>query len=137
MIVNSLLKSFKSRSGKQGWIGFALFAPGLALMCLFLLYPVVLNIYTSFFSKHLIRPRNNFIGFKNYLRIFNDDNFVLILQNEITWTVFSVIFQVILGLGVALLLRLQILLRLLSTTYYHLQLHYLLLLTITTYYYFL
>ncbi len=74
-------------------------------MCLFLLYPVALNIYTSFFSKHLIRPRNNFIGFKNYLRIFNDDNFVLILQNEITWTVFSVIFQVILGLGVALLLN--------------------------------
>ena len=105
MIVNSLLKSFKSRSGKHGWIGFALFAPGLALMCLFLLYPVALNIYTSFFSKHLIRPRNNFIGFKNYLRIFNDDNFVLILQNEITWTVFSVIFQVILGLGVALLLN--------------------------------
>ena len=105
MIVNSLLKSFKSRSGKHGWIGFALFAPGLALMCLFLFYPVALNIYTSFFSKHLIRPRNNFIGFKNYLRIFNDDNFVLILQNEITWTVFSVIFQVILGLGVALLLN--------------------------------
>jgi len=105
MIVNTLLKSFKSRSGRRGWIGFSLFAPGLALMCLFLLYPVALNIYTSFFSKHLIRPRNKFVGFKNYLRIFNDENFGLILQNEITWTVFSVIFQVILGLGVALLLN--------------------------------
>ena len=96
---------FHSRSARRGWIGFALFFPSLALMFLFLLYPLAINIYTSFFSKHLIRPRNEFVAFDNYIYLFNIEHFGLVLQNEVIWTFFSVVIQVVLGLGVAILLN--------------------------------
>ena len=71
----------------------------------FLFYPFALNVYTSFFSKHLIRPGSKFVGFDNYLHLFDRTYFWLVTENEIIWTVFSVFFEVVLGLAVAVLLN--------------------------------
>ena len=105
MVAGTIDRAFHSRSAVRGWIGFGLFLPSLLLMLGFLFYPFALNVYTSFFSKHLIRPRNKFVGFDNYLHLFDRNYFWLVIENEIIWTVFSVFFQVVLGLAVALLLN--------------------------------
>jgi len=82
-----------------------LLIPGLVVIFGILIYPVTMNIFYSFTNKHLILPRVNFIGFENYLRVFQDETFITAVSNTIVWTVGSIVLQVVLGMITALMLK--------------------------------
>ena len=68
--------------------------------------PAAYTIYLSFTNASLIYPSRSFIGFGNYARLFSDSAIFLILKNTFVFVGWSVILQITLGLGLALLLNL-------------------------------
>jgi raffinose/stachyose/melibiose transport system permease protein len=80
-------------------------APALLLYLLFVLLPIVLAGYYSFWHWSGLGPLTDFIGLDNYVRAFQDDVFRgAILHNGIL-VVLSLVVQLPLGLALALLLN--------------------------------
>ncbi len=76
------------------WIG-----PGVALMLLFFIYPLIQTIIYSFQNA----DSTKYVGFKNYARIFSDSNMLDVLKNNLIWLVVATLLTVGLGLIVAVL----------------------------------
>ncbi len=79
--------------------------PGMLILVATLTYPILSNLWTSFTDAHLIYPGARFIGLENYRHTFSDPDFYQALGNSLTWTVSSIVLQLILGLAAALLLN--------------------------------
>jgi N,N'-diacetylchitobiose transport system permease protein len=98
------------RSATSG--GFAplvLTLPALLLLAGLLGYPLVRMAVLSFQSLGLRQlfgnlPPDN-VGFDNYVKIFTDPTFYEVVARTVAFTVVSVLLTVVLGLGIALLMR--------------------------------
>jgi len=64
--------------------------PALLIYAVFALFPIVYNIYLSFFDTNLMNV-NTFVGFKNYVDLFNDGTFQMALKNNIIMVIGSLI----------------------------------------------
>ncbi|MGI6172518.1 MAG: carbohydrate ABC transporter permease [Christensenellales bacterium] len=64
--------------------------PALLIYTVFALFPIVYNIYLSFFDTNLMNV-NTFIGVKNYVDLFRDGTFLMALKNNITMVIGSLI----------------------------------------------
>ncbi|QKC85381.1 sugar ABC transporter permease [Mesorhizobium sp. NZP2077] len=84
---------------------FGFMAPALLLVSGLLLYPVAFNIYLSFTDWRKFTGLDTFVGFRNYERLFETIYFTQAAFNTMIWVVASLIFPVLLGLGLAILLR--------------------------------
>lgn len=80
--------------------GWAWVAPAVALLLVFVYYPIVDNIRLSFFSWSTFNPKVAFVGFDNYTSAFADPVFRRALVNNVLYAVISIVFQV----GVSLVL---------------------------------
>lgn len=69
----------------------------------FLLYPILYSIYLSLHNMQGLQ--SVFVGFGNYLRMFQDDIFWKALMNNFTFLIFQVPIMVVLGLLMAFLLN--------------------------------
>ncbi|MDD4310987.1 MAG: sugar ABC transporter permease [Eubacteriales bacterium] len=85
-------------------IGLAFAIPVMVFLLAFVLYPVLYNVYLSFTNASLIKKTSSFVGFDNYVKIFSNKLFLKYFWNTIRWTFFSVLGQLVLGLGIALLI---------------------------------
>ena len=86
-----------SKHGEEK-LAFMLIAPYLVFFALATIYPVSYNLFLSF-------RRGGTLTLTNYAELVSDPTFPLILYNTLIWTVGSVVFQFIVGMGVALLLN--------------------------------
>lgn len=86
-------------------MGILFLIPGVVIMGLIVVYPIVTNILLSFTDAHLLRGISKTVGFNNYLIILKDPNFVHSLYVTLLWTAGSLLLQLILGLIAALLLN--------------------------------
>src|SRR5215207_6475186 len=84
-------------------VGFLL--PAAIIYIALVLLPVVQAIYYSFFRWNGLGPLQNFIGLNNYTRLLNDKIFVGALGHNLQLVLLSVIIQLPLALGLALLVR--------------------------------
>lgn len=81
-------------------------APGFLLFLVAILYPMAQAIEMSFFDWKVVAGATSaFLGFGNYIRAVNDPRFWLALSNSGIYMAFTVPPQIVLGLGVALLLK--------------------------------
>lgn len=85
-------------------IGLAFAIPVIVFLLAFVLYPVLYNVWLSFTNASLIKKTSSFVGFDNYVKIFSNKLFLKYFWNTIRWTFFSVLGQLVLGLGIALLI---------------------------------
>lgn len=69
-----------------------------------ILYPFLQALRLSFTDKMVGYPEQ-FVGFKNYVYLINDETFRKVIQNSVVFTVGSVGLKVVTGMGVALLLN--------------------------------
>ena len=69
------------------------------------LLPVVQAVYYSFWRWNGLGPLQDFIGFANYTRVLNDRMFLGALGNNLQLVVLSLLIQLPLALGLALLIR--------------------------------
>lgn len=77
----------------------AFFGPAALMLGLGLLYPAVRTIRESFFD----RTGDNFIGWDNYVAIFTQSGFQLVLRNTLIWVILVPIVATFIGLVYAVL----------------------------------
>jgi trehalose/maltose transport system permease protein len=84
-------------------LGFAWFAPAMALLLIFVVYPVIRTIGLSFFHKSLATGfASEFAGLANFARAITDSRFIASLWITFIFTAISVALEFGLGLLLAL-----------------------------------
>ncbi|WP_274362832.1 carbohydrate ABC transporter permease [Paenibacillus thermotolerans] len=80
--------------------------PALVLLIVFTFYPFLQGVVMAFQNYVLFDLTNvRFIGLQNFSNAFHDPKFLKALTNSAYWVFFSLIFQFLIGLSLALLLR--------------------------------
>lgn len=93
----------RAQERRTGWL---LTIPALVILALVFAYPILRAIWQSFFTINLgtqLDPQFN--GLDNYARMAQDGRFWNTLWNSIVFTVSSVVLELILGMGIALVLN--------------------------------
>ena len=86
-----------------GWL---LLLPALLILALVFIYPITRAFYLSWFTENLgTQLQPVFAGLNNYQRMLGDGRFWQSIYNTSIFTVFSVVLELFLGLGVALVLN--------------------------------
>jgi raffinose/stachyose/melibiose transport system permease protein len=83
-------------------VPYAFLLPALAIYTLFVVYPMFDSLSISFTNWDGLSPARTFVGLKNYQHILNDPVATTALQNNLTWTVVTLVVPTILGLLLAL-----------------------------------
>ena len=81
-----------------------LYIPALIIVLVFVLYPLIRSIQTSFYNWNGYSPVKRFIGFDNYIDLIKDENFRISFINSILYGFGSTILQNVFGLALALFL---------------------------------
>jgi len=84
--------------------GYFMILPALVVLAFFFAYPLIYEIYISFTDKTLSND-GDFIGFKNYLRLLDNPEFVTAIFNSAVYVSFVQMGKFTLGLGIAILLN--------------------------------
>ncbi len=83
--------------------------PSFALIAVVLFFPLCYAAYLSFSKVRIGELRRGFpfpfYGWENYVRLFEDDLFLLSLQNTFVFSLIVVVTEVVLGLAIALLIN--------------------------------
>jgi raffinose/stachyose/melibiose transport system permease protein len=80
-------------------------APALALMGVFVVWPIVSAVRMSFYHWKGFGPMDEFIGLENYTRVLTDDVFTGAVMHNFIIAALSIVVQLPLGLAIALLLN--------------------------------
>ena len=94
----------KLRDPSEKTLGVLLLAPAFLLLALIVVYPIGKLIFNSFFDLRLsggYAPK--FVGFENYLLVFQDTDFWNATKNTVLITLITVPGALVVGLGLALL----------------------------------
>lgn len=82
-------------------------APTMTIFALFVFIPLLASFVFSFLKTNLMFKNMTYVGFANYIKMFNDDRFWNALGNTVYYTVCVVPAQVIFALLVAVALKKQ------------------------------
>lgn len=95
-----------NKSRKQEFFAIMLVLPTFLYLTCFQIYPLFESLRLSFTDTNLINKTSNFVGLKNYIYLFTEDqSFWLILINSFKWIFLSLLFQVVVAFIVALTLN--------------------------------
>lgn len=83
---------------------YLMIAPALLALGLFLLYPILHTCILSAYSWSTLEPGRAFVGLGNYERLAHDAAFATALKNNALFVVLSLLIQLPLALGLAVLL---------------------------------
>jgi raffinose/stachyose/melibiose transport system permease protein len=89
---------------REAWVITAFLAPALLVYATFVLYPIVQSVGYSLYQWSGIAPGFTFVGLGNYQEILRTPIFWKALGNNLILVVASIVIQLPLALGVALLL---------------------------------
>lgn len=93
----------RAREQRTGWM---LILPALILLLLVFAYPILRAFWLSLFTQNLgTQLRLVFSGFENYGRMIGDGRFWQSMWNTTVFTMSSVLLELIIGMGVALVLN--------------------------------
>lgn len=93
----------QSRERRTGWI---LVIPALLLLLLVYAYPIFSSFWSSLFAENLgTQLQPVFSGLANYQRMMGDGRFWQAMWNTTIFTVVSVLLELLLGMGIALILH--------------------------------
>ena len=85
-------------------VGLLFALPAFVYMLIIVGYPIISNIVLSVQDvtvKNLARGTKNFVGLNNYIVLFRDEVFRLTISNTLKFTVYSLLFQFIIGFALA------------------------------------
>ena len=95
----------KSKMLKQeARVAWLFLLPNLVGFLLFVVIPIIASLILSFYRWDLMSSPS-FIGFGNFIRLFNESSFKTVLINTVYYTIGTVPVSMVLGLGLALLLN--------------------------------
>jgi multiple sugar transport system permease protein len=87
------------------WVAFWLLLPATAGLIIFTFVPIVYAFWISLHDYQLLSGQLTWTGAANYVRLLSDPTVSKALVVSLLYTVISVVAQVVLGLGLALLVR--------------------------------
>jgi len=90
---------------RQQLMGLLTIAPALFLILALTLYPVAYSIWLSLLEKHSFFPQERFIGLENYFYLWKDEEFWTSLWLGTVYSIWTILFQIILGVAAALILN--------------------------------
>jgi raffinose/stachyose/melibiose transport system permease protein len=93
------------RRRSNRWTIIAFLLPAMALFALLVLAPILVAMYTSVFKWNGFGLPTNFTGFDNFIRLLRDKVFIGDLKNGLILIILSVVVQLPMALGIALLLN--------------------------------
>ena len=99
VIKRSLVLERKERN-----LGLFLILPSFVIIALLVLYPILYNIFLSFFDVKMVGS-NAFTGAQNYLDILKDSEFWLSIWTSLLYVLFTTLGTTLVGLFVALLMN--------------------------------
>lgn len=79
--------------------------PAILILGVFVYYPIIENIYNSFFDWSVFKPDRAFVGLEYYKELFRDEIFWICLKNNALYALVSLIGQVFFGLIIAAVLE--------------------------------
>ena len=80
-------------------------APALIIFLVFSIYPIASMIQLSFFEWDFISPTKLFVGFQNYITLFQDSAFYQTLSNTFVYMILTVGLGILFGVLLALFLN--------------------------------
>lgn len=80
---------------------YLLIMPAMVVLTVFFVYPMFYLCYLSFTNWNLIKANKKFIGFKNYINLINDNEFLQSLLNTLIYTVSVVAVVMVVSLLLA------------------------------------
>lgn len=90
---------------KEAFHGLLLILPTLVIIFGFIFFPVGYSIWLSLTNKHAISPAYDYVGLSNYSKLFAEQDFWLSLRRGAIFAGGTILFQIVLGLVVALFLN--------------------------------
>ena len=104
--MTSKVLSYKKYKFKQKIIPYIFLAPNLLIFTIFIIFPALIGIVYSFTDRTLFTFGNaNFVGFQNYITIFNDPFFTKALWNTVGLALVTVPLMFVVSLLLAVLLK--------------------------------
>jgi multiple sugar transport system permease protein len=105
----SVKNIWQRRNVREAISAYSFMSPTIVIIGIFLLLPLGYAVFLAFHRVQILGNIGyNFIGFKNFLRLFNDDRVWIALKNTIEYVAIVVPIQTMLALGLALVLNSQI-----------------------------
>jgi len=97
----------KRKINQKKVLGYLYLLPALLIAGVIIVYPLLYGAWTSFFQWNWTAGMQNkaFIGLQNYVQLLSDEYFWGALKNTLYFTFLSLIIELLLGLGIALLLN--------------------------------
>jgi len=95
----------QGRPWRQQLIGVLVVLPALVLILSLIVYPVAYSLWLSLLEKHSFFPQERFIGLENYSYLWTDAEFWTSLWLGVIYSVWTILFQLILGVVAALILN--------------------------------
>lgn len=89
------------------WIAWVLVLPVLLIRGFTTLYPIIKTFINSFFDIRILSGVNEFAGLRNYLNVFKDPKVLTTLEFTGIFVVVSMLFHIVLGVGLALILNMK------------------------------
>jgi len=87
---------------------YLLLLPAVLFMLIIVIYPMIKTINYSFTDYKVWKANDvKFVGLQNYINLFKDPAFLLSLTNTLKWVAIILAFQLLIGLGIALLLNMN------------------------------
>jgi len=87
---------------------YLLLLPALIFTVFVLAYPLIQNLFNSFYQVSLVRGTGGWIGLENYEKVFRDSEFWLAFRNTAVYAVAGTVLALVVGLAFALLLNLKL-----------------------------
>lgn len=87
-------------------LAWLLVTPSILVVVLVALYPLFQSFRLSFTNARFGSPRpEQYVGFDNYVRLFNDQTFISAFGHTLTFTIASVAIETVLGIVIALIIN--------------------------------
>lgn len=87
------------RGSSTDWSAYLFIAPFVALVAVFMVYPIFKGFWTSMFSTKW--GKDVFIGLDNYIKIFTDDVYLKAIRNTMIYVATVVPLLIVIGLWIA------------------------------------
>ena len=92
------------RAALQAWLPRLVLAPSFALILLFVYGFIIFTGVLSFTGSKILPDLSSWVGFNNYVRLFNHPNWITSLKNLAIFATLYIVVSSVLGLGLAILL---------------------------------
>lgn len=90
-----LITKKQERNKRNGLFGYLLILPSFLAFAVFMFWPLLRTIYLSFFEWNMIKPFKKFVGFANYVEMFQNPQTYKIMGNTVAYILILLVLNFI------------------------------------------